>query len=94
MIERLEEDTLKVISTTQVNVYSDKPKDILKSLSRAESIARIRIVNLFKSGDSANSDKINNTQNISKSIIKLGSCYEPNKFVRVTLGKKIDINNQ
>ena len=76
--------------TEQSNVSSRDYKKISSALFSAEILAEARIRNFIEfSRNSDWDDWTTYKENMSRTIygiIKVGSCYEPKKFVRVTLG--------
>ena len=76
--------------TEQSKVSSRDYKKISSALFSAEILAEARIRNFIEfSRNSDWDDWTTYKENMSRTmygIIKVGSCYEPNKYVRVTLG--------
>ncbi len=76
------EGGIKIISTTQVKVLSDNPEDVMNALGKAKQLSTIQIRRFISQGPGEN----NYFQGTLKGVVQLGSCYEPKKYVRVTLG--------
>ncbi len=76
------EGGIKIISTTQVNVLSDNPKDVMKAFGKAKELSTIQIQRFISQGPGENTY----FQGTLKGVVQLGSCYELKKYVRVTLG--------
>ncbi len=76
------EGGVKIISTTQVKVLSDNPEDVMNAFEKAKQLSKIQIRRFISQGSGEN----DYFQGVLKGVVKLGSCYEPKKYVKVTLG--------
>ena len=82
LIVKVVEDGVKIISTTQVKVFSDNFEDIMNALKDAELLSKIQIRRFLYEGPGEN----NYFQGVLKGVVKVGECFESKKYVRVTLG--------
>ena len=81
LLIKTEGQNKRLLSTYQIDVTSED--EIYRAFSMAENKAKFAIINeLTKNG----------TGNLSN-LMKLGQCYEPGKFVRVTIGKTLEEGN-
>ena len=70
----------RLLSTSQIDV--DSEDEIFRAFSMAENKAKFAIMKELTK------NKMGNISNLTKE----GQCYEPGKFVRVTIGKTIGGN--
>ena len=81
LLIKTKDENKRLLSTFQIDIQSED--EIFRAFSMAENKAKFAIMKeLTKNGMS----------NISN-LMKLGQCYEPGKFVRVTFGKTLDKKN-
>ena len=76
------EGGVKLISTTQVKVLSDKATDFMNARKEAEQRSIKQIRRFISEGPGEN----NYYQGPIKGVVKVGECFESKKYVRVTLG--------
>tara|TARA_Y100001968_G_C19451332_1_gene768869 strand:- start:7119 stop:7544 length:426 start_codon:yes stop_codon:yes gene_type:complete len=101
---KLVDEGIEIIATSEVKVESDYKEDVIKSLSEAEAISRIKILRFLRA--ECIDDKCFHPYKMSdppkldkqlRSMVTISQCYQSNKFVRVSVElspKTIKLNQQ